>query len=329
MKHGDLDSSLLTPSKEIDVHMDAKGLNYSCVRCHTTYSHKISGRHYTEPAPNDHQLALPKDTRNRIGCESCHGPAPHKLVELNHHTRKIACQTCHIPYVAKKLPTKVWWDWSKAGKHKADGSLLVKKDRDGKIIYHTKKGEMRWTKNLIPQYRWYSGSLSYITLQEKIDPTRLVEINHPVGGPDDPNSKIFPFKIFYGVLPYDADYKTLVVPKLFGKKGTGAFWAEFDWEKSVRAGMKAAGAQFSGKLGFVKTATYWPLSHMVAPKDKALACDACHTENGRLKGIEGIYIPGRDRNRLLDATGWIIVGLTLTAVLIHALLRINGRKNHS
>ena len=40
--------------------------------------------------------------------------------------------------------------------------------------------------------------------------------------------------------------------------------------------------KYSGKDGFAPTEMWWPLSHMVATKDKALQCTDCHGENGRM-----------------------------------------------
>jgi len=42
-KHGDLDSSMQHPGKYLDVHMNEKGLNFSCTECHATKSHEVSG----------------------------------------------------------------------------------------------------------------------------------------------------------------------------------------------------------------------------------------------------------------------------------------------
>jgi hypothetical protein len=48
----------------------------------------------------------------------------------------------------------------------------------------------------------------------------------------------------------------------------------------------------------------WPITHMVAPKEKALACVECHSKDGRLAGIEGVYMPGAsDNNKLVDTAG--------------------------
>ncbi|MGE0157523.1 MAG: cytochrome C, partial [Geobacter sp.] len=38
----------------------------------------------------------------------------------------------------------------------------------------------------------------------------------------------------------------------------------------------------SGKYGFVETSMVWSVNHMVVPKDKALKCNDCHGEKGRL-----------------------------------------------
>ena len=87
--------------------------------------------------------------------------------------------------------------------------------------------------------------------------------------------------------------------------------------------MKAAGRRFSGKYGFVSTEMSWPITHMVAPKDDALTCAQCHSKNGRLKNVTGIYMPGRgDNNQLLDMVGWALALLTLIGVLIHGAGRI-------
>ncbi len=325
VKHGDLDSSLFSPSRDLDVHMDAKGLNYQCSKCHTTRAHDIAGRYYTQKAKGERRLAMPKDDPDRIYCESCHSSMPHKgYQKLNDHTDKVSCQACHIPAFAREKPTKMWWDWSKAGKFAADGKILVKKDADGNMIYHTKKGEMRWARSVTPEYYWYNGTMIYVTLKDRLDDSGPVDINHPLGDYSDPDSRIYPFKVHRGKQPYDPVNKTLIVPKLFGKKGSGAFWGEYDWVSSARAGMASVGVPFSGKVGFIQTATYWPITHMVAPKEKALKCNECHSRNGRLSNLSGFYLPGRDINRLLDTSGWVMVGLAIAGVLVHASLRITA-----
>ena len=92
--------------------------------------------------------------------------------------------------------------------------------------------------------------------------------------------------------------------------------------------MKDAGLPFSGKVDFIETEMYWPIAHMVAPKEKALACTECHSKNGRLAGIEGVYIPGRDASRWIDRLGWGLALLALIGSLGHGLMRIVSRRKH-
>ena len=105
------------------------------------------------------------------------------------------------------------------------------------------------------------------------------------------------------------------------------YWKNLDWDKAIATGMKDSGAPWSGKVDFIKTEMSWPITHMVAPKEKAVGCNECHTRGGRLDKIEGIYIPGRDAHQLLDLIGWLAAGGTLAGVMLHALVRIVRRKN--
>ncbi|OIQ74021.1 cytochrome c bacterial [mine drainage metagenome] len=74
----------------------------------------------------------------------------------------------------------------------------------------------------------------------------------------------------------------------------------------------------------------WPITHMVAPKEKALGCIECHVSNGRLEKIDGVYMPGRSRDHMagLDQAGWAIVILTLLGVMGHGLIRIIANKRN-
>ena len=38
------------PDKELDVHMDASGLDFTCGTCHKTSSHEVPGSRYTPTA---------------------------------------------------------------------------------------------------------------------------------------------------------------------------------------------------------------------------------------------------------------------------------------
>ncbi|WP_320172520.1 tetrathionate reductase family octaheme c-type cytochrome [Maridesulfovibrio sp.] len=329
VKHGDLDSSMLKPAKTLDVHMGLDGQNFTCTRCHSTVRHDIAGRIYSTPAATERKSLLEDDLGSKIMCESCHSARPHKSelgMKLNDHTDKVACQSCHIPTFARVLPTKMWWDWSKAGKKK-DGKPYVVKDDMGKPVYMTKKGEMRWEKNVVPEYYWFNGTIDTITARTVIDPSKPVRVSMPVGSIGDRRSRIMPFKVHRGRTPYDKVNKNMIIPHLFGKDDA-AYWKGYDWTKAAEAGMKYAGLPFSGEVGFVDTEYVYPTTHMVAPKDDALACEECHSKNGRLAKMTCFYMPGRDSSSVVDAGGWFIVLASAVGVVLHALGRIfmKGRK---
>jgi octaheme c-type cytochrome (tetrathionate reductase family) len=326
VKHGDLDTSLTKPNKALDVHMDADGRNFSCTRCHTTTLHNIAGRVYTRPAATDRKSLIEDDLTAKITCESCHSDTPHQSdSKANDHTDKVACQSCHIPEFARVNPTKMSWDWSRAGRLK-DGKPYKTRDEFGKDSYLTIKGRMQWAKNVRPEYFWYNGAISSVTAKEPINPGTVVAVSHPLGGPDDPNSRIFPFKVHRGRQPYDKVHKTLLAPMLSGPDG---YWETLDWPHALAKGNETLEIPFSGEFDFVDTTYVFPITHMVAPKENAVSCSQCHTrEDSRMASLAGFYMPGRDKFSLLDAAGWILVLGNLAGVTLHGLTRIftNGRK---
>ena len=316
VKHGDLDSSLINGNKQLDVHMDPKGLNFTCSTCHQPTNHNIPGSRYVMKGKDTKGVDVPgKDDQNRASCESCHGLMPHKFdIQINGHVHKVACESCHIPTVAKLEATKVWWDWSKAGQKNPEGKNIIKKDAEGNVIYDTQKGEFRWQKNFVPDYVWFNGDIHFNELKTKIDDSKTLQINAFHGGYKDPNSRIWPVKRFEATQPYDTVNKTLVIPHLFGKDDN-AYWKTYDWQKAIVAGMTAVNAPYSGQYGFVKSEMLWPQTHMVAPKEDAVKCESCHAKEGRLKHLGGFYLPGRDRNTGIELIGYLsILGSILAGI---------------
>ena len=72
---------------------------------------------------------------------------------------------------------------------------------------------------------------------------------------------------------------------------------------------------------------WWPITHMVAPKEAALSCTECHGPKGRLAKVTGFYLPGRDRAAGIDILGWGLVLLTLFGVAVHGIYRIFARRS--
>jgi len=215
-----------------------------------------------------------------MGCTDCHKVDGHKNAALDLHAKKVACQTCHIPYFAKDRPTMVWWDWSTAGKDVKPED--VPKDKYGEKTYDKMKGDFRWEKDVVPAYFWYDGSIDRYLAGDKIDPSKAVKLSAAKGGRKDPNARIFPFKLMRGKQAYDSGNNTIAFVNVFGPPGSDAYWAKYDWNAAIAAGMKAAGQPYSGKYGFVETSMVWPVNHMVVPGAKALKCDDCHGGKGRL-----------------------------------------------
>lgn len=314
VKHGDLETAMFETSKSVDVHMGSDGMNMSCIDCHRTKYHNISGKLYSLSSMNI----------NRIFCEDCHTSTPHEKQILNEHTLKVACQTCHIPTYAKVNSTKLFWDWSEAGKLK-DGKPYTEHDSLGNKIYMSTKGKFVWGKNLKPDYIWFNGTSSHYISGDIInDTTKPLVLNQLHGSYNDPDSKIIPVKLHIAKQPYDPLNKILIQPKLYSDKpGEGAYWKDFDWTKASETGMKIVGLPFSGKISFIETIMYWPINHMVSSKEESVQCKECHTrENSRLENLTDFYIPGRDRSVIVDYAGFSLIILTIFGVIGHSILRI-------
>lgn len=272
VKHGDMDNSLYDPKPETDFHMGALG--FQCSDCHTTKEHKIMGASHGSMASG----------QNHIYCTDCHEGEIHENKTINKHLSTVACETCHIPQFAKEEPTKVWWDWAKAGEDRTDI-----KDKYGKEIYSKLKGEFVWAKNVIPTYQWYNGSATYYKFGDKIEQGEIVKLNSLNGDMKDPKAKIAPFKVMRGKQIYDSQNKYLIVPKLFGEDG---YWKTFDWNLASQLGMKEINLEYSGNYAFVETEMYWPINHMVDSKNKALGCTNCHGVKGDRLNWEELGYPG-------------------------------------
>ncbi len=314
VKHGDLDKAMFDGPKSLDIHMGTDGMNMQCVDCHKTEKHNISGKMYSLSSMN----------RNRVTCEECHTENPHADAILNQHTLKVACQTCHIPVYAKANATKIYWDWSTAGKLK-NGEPYEEDDKDGNHTYLSIKGSFKWGTNLKPDYIWFNGTAGHYLLGDTVADTTVPLVLNPLyGSYNDIDSKIIPVKIHRALQPFDPVTKMLFQPKLYAdKKGEGAFWKDFNWETAAEVGMKDAGLPFSGHVSFIRTEMYWPINHMVSSKENALTCTDCHSrENSRLVGLNDFYMPARDYSAVIEyAGGWLLI-LSLLGVFAHGTMRL-------
>ncbi len=312
IKHGDLGMELLDCDKNIDVHMAKDGLNMECVDCHTAENHVMKGKYYAVSSCNE----------NRASCTDCHDQYPHKQNKLNEHTVKVDCRTCHIPYYAKVNSTKLYWDWSTAGKRQGGMPYSVK-DSLGNDIYLSEKGDFTWGRDVKPEYVWFNGTADHHLITDKIT-SDTVNINTLFGSFHDNESKIIPVKIHRGKQPYDTKLKNLLQAKLWApQEGQGALWQDLDWDIALNLGMEYLGLPYSGEYGFIDTRMYLPKSHMVAKAEDALTCTDCHTrKDSRMEFVPEAYIPGATYNKTVNILGVLFIFIAFGGVSGHALLRI-------
>ncbi|HNB52695.1 MAG TPA: tetrathionate reductase family octaheme c-type cytochrome, partial [Anaerolineales bacterium] len=191
VKHGDLDSRLDHPSREDDVHMG--GLDFLCIDCHRAKQHRIPGRAFSVSVEGAHGVA----------CTDCHREAPHADPRLNTHLKAVACQTCHIGTYARTLPTKMFWDWSKAGDtHRPDDPHT----------YLKIKGEFLYGHELVPEYAWFDRSVDRYLIGDRIGDDSVTVLNAPHGSIADTAARIWPFKVHRALLPFDPVNRTLMPP---------------------------------------------------------------------------------------------------------------------
>ncbi len=255
VKHGDLDDSLLNPNESLDIHMGK--LNFQCVDCHKTKEHFVPGKvnaTYTDATRAE-----------RFDCTNCHTATPHSDARLNQHAERIACQTCHIPAFARKVPTKMKWDWSQAGDAKR---------KDDPHEYLKIKGEFKYESDVKPEYAWYNGKMDRYITGDKLSSLTDQAINQPLGSKLDKTAKIWPFKVHRAKQIFDPINKILIPPVTSGE---GGYWSKFDWQFAAKKGAEIAGLPYSGKYDFVTTHMYWPITHMTAPAAGALKCVQCHS----------------------------------------------------
>jgi len=265
-----IETTLEKKSRKLDVHMGTKasgGKDMACQTCHVTKNHKISGA----SSMSAHYDA-------RVLCENCHNGsnAPHQKSKngavIGKHLNSVACQTCHIPYFARSQATRMEWYWSDAGKN------LKSEEQFDKETYEKKFGRFRWGMNEKPVYAWYNGKVErYMKGDVIADPSKPVVVMKPAGTILEKNAKIYPYKLLLGDLPMDSSYKYLSIFQHYK-----SFWVDFDWDKALKGGALGSGLPYSGKYQFVKTVSYFGLSHEVAPKEEALSCKECHGDAARM-----------------------------------------------
>lgn len=252
-KRGDLETAHLKPTREFDVHM---GSGMQCIQCHKFKDHKAEGAG-TQMSGMDWPT-----NEQRPQCEGCHKAAPHQNPRLNQHVASVACATCHIPAIAKRDPTDMRRDWSRAEEVKGEGRF---------------EPHIEFGTNVRPVYAWWNGRGSVALLDERVEPgpNGKVSMYRPEGSKADAKAKISPFKYHTGRLPVEKSTGLMVPVQVGPTFRTGNTMA------SAIGGAKG----FRGRelkpddIAYIEVERFMGVFHEVVPKAQALKCDDCHGAN--------------------------------------------------
>lgn len=251
-----------TTDRNFDVHMSTTGANLACQKCHTTEGHKIAGR-----GSDLRQTDL--DVPMNCSTSECHpnklSSTGHVTADVNRHVNKIACQTCHIGSYARNASDTV-----------ADESTEIRRDWTTPEWNATaKRWEPKITRgsNIIPVYRFWNRFSYAYNLGEiaTLDPvTGAYPTSRPVGGINDPQSKLYPFKYKRSNYPLATNLSKLI------PMDTAVYWATGDWIAATKKGLLNMGLSETEPYTMVETDTYQLITHEVQPASQALTCNACH-----------------------------------------------------
>ncbi len=214
-----------TGDRNFDVHMAATPTgNLKCQSCHTTSQHRIAGR-----GSDLRQTDL--DGTMSCSTSTCHpgkaAPSNHANPDINRHVAKVACQTCHIPAYAKNAADTIateateiardWWlpEWS-AALNRYEPAITKAGDL---------KPEYRFWNRL--SYNYYLGEAAWIDPETGNYPT-----SRPIGGINDPASKLYPFKYKKAYYPLATNLNRLIA------LNTSIFFATGNLDAAVKSGLK-------------------------------------------------------------------------------------------
>lgn len=274
-KRGDIAvAHVNTTDRNFDVHMATTGANLVCQTCHTTKNHRIAGR-----GSDLRQTDL--DVKMSCSTSTCHptmlSPTGHATADINKHINKVACQTCHIKQYARNAAdtaateaTEVKRDWRYPEWHTANNRY---------------EPTVTIANNLKPVYKfWNSTSWGYsLGDPASIDPaTGRYPTSRPIGGINDANSKLYPFKYKTAVRPYASNLGILIPVDTKVYFGTG------NADAAIKSSLALMGYSNTEPYTWVEDDTYQLITHEVMTKDKSLTCNECHTSSATQMNLKGM-----------------------------------------
>jgi hypothetical protein len=256
-KRGDLEYTLADPDREFDVHMSTDGADLQCSDCHAGEDHRVVGR--------GSDLASTDSPGTRLSCDNgaCHDSEPHAKGLLNRHARRVNCTVCHIPSFARDEETDMARDWSD----------IHFSDEKGKYVYNAV-----FDSNVVPAYAWYDGTSRSQLPQQAVqrDQSGAVMMAVPQGGKDDPDSRLFAFKIHRGKLPV-LDVKNWILPITVDE-----LYLHGDVDRAIKDAAESLYGIEDARYSWADTIRFMGIFHEVQPAEYSLGCLDCHGPDGRL-----------------------------------------------
>ncbi len=255
MKRGDLEHALADTDRDFDVHMGTDGANMTCVDCHGGSKHRIRGRGV--------DLMGTDNADDPLSCDGCHGTEPHAKELLNRHAVRVDCTVCHIPTFAKSHKTDMRRDWSKPFHNEA-------KDKYAPTL--------TLRKNVEPEIAWYNGT---ITAQLPGVPVTVgsdgaIQMVTPMGSRDDPEAKLYAFKVHGGRMPVLKDKRWLL------PINAEDFFGSSQIDLRVRQAAEVFYDMKDIEYEWMEIKRFMGIFHEVQPGQDALRCLDCHGDDGRL-----------------------------------------------
>ncbi|MEA1906976.1 MAG: hypothetical protein U9N12_08515, partial [Euryarchaeota archaeon] len=250
-KRGDIELAMgaTEVSRDLDVHMSA---GMTCQDCHTFEDHHVSGRGM--------DLRI-DDTDTPTTCDDarCHGEEPHYEGSMyNQHTDRIYCTACHVTAYGKVQTVEMSRDWENRSPN--DNNALHVTKYPPHIVRES---------NPAPIHVWWNRWSEILDIADPAVPDNdgFVMMAKPVGGIDNPASKIYAARLHLGRQPWDGTYllpfQTMTV--LMSDNMTQALF--------VSTG------KIYDPIRYVNAKRYMGLFHGVPPKDEALTCKDCHEDH--------------------------------------------------
>ncbi len=245
-KRGDLELAMSADevSRDLDVHMSA---GMTCQDCHVFVDHHVSGRGMDMRVDDTDFLVTCAD-------KSCHGSEPHYEGSMyNQHTDRIYCTACHVTSYGKVHTVEISRDWG--NRHLGAGDM-----------YHE---TLVRESNPAPIHVWWNRWSEILDIADPAVPDSdgFVMMAKPVGGIDNPASKIYAARLHLGRQPWDGTYM-LPFTVMTVKKTDNMTQALFE-----------ATGKIYDPIQYVNAKRYMGLFHGVSPKDEALTCKDCHEDH--------------------------------------------------